>query len=106
MFIHARTERRAAGGVKECLRGNLQAPQDIHYALSAFCKLEKQLNWYSVFDIQDKKNGQESHRGEANSSVVRGQYSGLAPAGSKRRREVGENWLVGRQPLAADRGET
>lgn len=55
MFIPTRMERDgAAGGGKEFTQGNLQAAQDIHYALSAFCKLEKQLNWPSLFDIPDK----------------------------------------------------
>lgn len=60
----------AADDVKEFIQGNLQAAQNIHYALSTFCKLEKQLNWYSSFDIQDKKNWEESYRGEANSLMV------------------------------------
>lgn len=32
----------AADDVKEFIQGNLQAAQNIHYALSTFCKLEKQ----------------------------------------------------------------
>lgn len=55
MFIHPCMERDgAAGGGKEFTQGNLQATQNIHYALSTLCKLEKQLNWYSLFDIPDK----------------------------------------------------
>lgn len=57
MFIHMHMEKDgAADDVQEFIQGNLQAAQHIHYALSTFCKLEKQLNWYSRFDIQDKKN--------------------------------------------------
>lgn len=49
-----------AGGV-EFARGNLQAAQNVHYAPSTFCKLEKQLIWCSVFDIQDKERVEKSH---------------------------------------------
>ena len=45
---------RAVGDVKEFIQRNLQAAQNVQYALSTFCKLEKQLIWYSLFDIQDK----------------------------------------------------
>ena len=31
----------AAGDVKELIQSNLQAAQDVHYAPSTFCKLEK-----------------------------------------------------------------
>lgn len=56
MFIHTHMEKDgAAGDVKEFIQGNLQAAQDIHYALSTFYKLEKHLIWYSSFDIQDKE---------------------------------------------------
>lgn len=44
----------AVGDVKEFIQSNLQAAQKVHYALSTFCKLEKQLIWYSLFDIQDE----------------------------------------------------
>ena len=44
MFIHTLMERGGAvDSVKEFIQGNLQAAQDIHYAVSTFCKLEKQL---------------------------------------------------------------
>lgn len=33
----------AANDGKELIQGNLQAAQNVHYALSTFCKLEKQL---------------------------------------------------------------
>lgn len=44
----------AAGNVKEFIQGNLQAAQNVHYALSTFRKPEKQLIWYSAFDIPDE----------------------------------------------------
>lgn len=53
MFIQTYMEKDgAAGNVKEFIQSNLQAAQNVHYALSIFCKLEKQLIWYSLFDIQ------------------------------------------------------
>lgn len=56
MFTHTHMEKDgAAGDGKAFIRGNLQAAQNVHYALSTFCKLEKQLIWYSLFDIQDKE---------------------------------------------------
>lgn len=71
MFMHTHMESDGAADDVKFIQGNLQAAQNIHYALSTFCKLEKQLNWNSSFDIQDKKNREESYRGEANSSTVR-----------------------------------
>lgn len=68
MFIHTHVGKDgAADDVKEFIQGNLQAAQNIHYALSTFRKLEKQLNWHSSFDIPDQ-TGEESRRGEADSS--------------------------------------
>ena len=45
----------AASNVKEFIQSNLQAAPNVHYALSILCKLEKQLIWYSLFDIQDER---------------------------------------------------
>lgn len=57
----------AANDGKELMQGNLQAAQNVHYAPSTFCKLEKQLIWHAVLESQDKeKNYVESYvRGEA-----------------------------------------
>lgn len=56
MCLSTHTEKDgAAGNVKEFIQGNLRAAQNVHHALSTFCKLEKQLIWYSSFDIQDKE---------------------------------------------------
>lgn len=44
LFTHTLVERGGlAGRVKEFIQGNLRAAQNIHCALSTFCKLEKQL---------------------------------------------------------------
>ena len=44
MFIHRRIEKDgAAGDVKEFIQGNLQAAQNVHYALSTFREPEKHL---------------------------------------------------------------
>lgn len=56
MFIQTYMEKDgAASNVKEFIQSNLQAAQNVHYALSILCKLEKQLIWYSLFDIQDER---------------------------------------------------
>ena len=42
MFIQTYMEKDgAASNVKEFIQSNLQAAQNVHYALSIFCKLEK-----------------------------------------------------------------
>lgn len=56
MFIHRHMENdEAAGDGKELIQGNLQATQNVHYALSTFRKPKKQLMCYSSFDIPDKE---------------------------------------------------
>ena len=56
MFIQTYMEKDgAASNVKEFIQSNLQAAQNVHYALSILCKLEKQLICYSLFDIQDER---------------------------------------------------
>lgn len=53
----------AANDIKELIQGNLQAAQNVHFALSTFCKLEKQLIWHAVFESQDKEKSYEESCG-------------------------------------------
>lgn len=53
----------AASDGKELIQGNLQAAQNVHYTLSTFCKLEKQLIWHAAFESQDKEKGYEESCG-------------------------------------------
>lgn len=65
----------AAGNVK-FIQGNLQAAQNVHYALSTFCEPEKQLIWYTAFDIPDEMLRRVTQR---RCKLVHGEWRGGWP---------------------------
>lgn len=79
----------AANDGKELIQGNLQAAQNVHYALSTFCKLEKQLIWHAVFESQDKEKGYEESCGGGEAPWMGSKMKGQEPGYSRFLEETG-----------------